>query len=432
MPTVAARYSPVYYLPVGIVLTMYPDATGIVAARLVAALLAALLFAAALVIAIRLGSRPLAVAVVLTATPMATNLAGAINPNGLEIAAGVLTCSAVFGLVLRRDAAPVAAQGAAPGVAPGAAPGAAGVRRLLWAAGVGSVLLLTLRQLGPVLLGLILGSGLLLAPPGRIGAIARRRDARLILGGCWAVGIGFTLCWLLISHGAMPMPPAGPLRPVTLGAGLAYFATHRVPFFLKQTVGQFSYGETNPARYVVVLWYLLFAVLVLPSLTAPRRVRAVVVGLPLACVAMLGALDAHYLPQYGWFTQGRYAMPAALGAVLVAALAAGARGRPAVGRRGVAAVLTGTAVLLHVIALAEVMTRFQVGFGARLDPFSGSWLPRVGPLAPLLCLFGGGLLAAGIAVFVAGREAETDCGGTGEPSGTPTAGVVLSARTSAS
>ncbi len=54
--------------------------------------------------------------------------------------------------------------------------------------------------------------------------------------------------------------------------------------------------------------------------------------------------------------------------------------------------LVAATVPLDVYALARVMTRFQVGINAGLQPFGGSWQPTSGPVLPLLACLVGGLL----------------------------------------
>src|SRR5262245_45449700 len=145
VPTGAAAYSPIYYLPVGVPMLLSPGYGGIIAGRLVSALLCALLLAAAVAIAVRLGNRLLIGGLVLVATPMAMDLAGSINPNGLEIAAGVLLWCALLALV--RPPAPDPPGAERPGTG-----------RLVLLAGAAAALLMTVRHLGPLLLGLVLVS----------------------------------------------------------------------------------------------------------------------------------------------------------------------------------------------------------------------------------------------------------------------------------
>ncbi len=188
LPTVAARYSPVYSLAVGAPLVVSPTPAGIVAARVISALPAAALLAGAMAAALRQGRRLLVVAVVLVATPLAVNLNGAVNPNGLETAAGVALC-------------------------------------------------------------------------------------------CALLGAGSAAWWLWYSHGVSPMPPRQ-LPRLTPAGQLRQLALHRGPFWLKQLVAQFSFGETDVTPVVVVGWYLLFAAVAVPApVLAGARARAAVMGL---------------------------------------------------------------------------------------------------------------------------------------------------------
>jgi hypothetical protein len=391
MPTVAGHYSPVYYAAVGIPLVLRPDRTGILLARLVSALLAALVLASAVWLALRSGRRLLVAAVVLTATPTALNLAGAINPNGLEIAAGILVGTALAALLNGRDD-----------------------RATLWLAGVGSLLLLTIRSLGPVLLAFLLGTALLLAGRDRIAALARRRDARWILGGSCVAGVAYAGGWLLYSGSAVPMTPYQLTR-LTMQETLTQIVTQRIPFCLKQMIAQFSYGETNVSPVVVVGWYLMIGLIVLAALrSAAGRARLAVIGLGVACIGMLAALDLHYLPKYGWFSQGRYAMPAAVGVLLFATVA----GRFEDRRGRVTLTVAALTVPLQVYTLAAVMTRFQVGFGAQLNPFGGFWQPAAGPVVPLAALLVGTiLLASTAAAATTSRAPHGDTPRTGSRTG---------------
>ncbi len=104
------------------------------------------------------------------------------------------------------------------------------------------------------------------------------------------------------------------------------------------------------------------AALVVPGLVlAARRARWVLPALALACLALLLVLEVHFLPRVGWFSHGRYAMPAAVGIVLGAAVVTrldewlAARGWLG---RYLALCAVGT-VPVHLYALAKVTRRFQ-------------------------------------------------------------------------
>ncbi|MFF5234530.1 DUF2142 domain-containing protein [Dactylosporangium sp. NPDC000521] len=388
-PSGAARYSPVYYLLVGAPLVIAPDRTGILLARLMSALAAAALLAGAAGAALRLGSRLLALGVVLTATPMAANLAGSVNPNGLEIAAGIAVCCGLLALLR----------------APDALLGDRAVRRLLVLVGVGSLVLLTVRQLGPALLTLIVTACVALARPGRIAQLWRRRETRWIVAGSWSLGLAGSLGWMAYSGVAGVAAVARDAQHLTPSELAQVLATRRIPFYLRQVVGQFDYGETKPPLVVIAAWCLLLGAVVVPSLIhGGRRLTLVAAALGAACLGLLLTLELHYLPIIGWFAQGRYAMPAATGVVLCAACAPRFERRLAARHRlrPYCTVLTFTAAALHVYLLAFVMTRFQSGPGARLDPFTGVWQPPVGVLPPLLAVLAGGTILAVLAAVATG------------------------------
>nr|WP_277349631.1 DUF2142 domain-containing protein [Planosporangium thailandense] len=383
-PSAAARYSPVYYLPVGLPLLVSPDRAGVVAARLVSALLGALLLAAALATAVRLGSRMLVAGVALVSTPLAMNLIGSVNPNGLEIAAGVLVFVTFSALL--------------DGVAS---------RRMLVLAGVAAALLLTVRQLGPVLFVVDVVACGLLAGRGRVAALWRSVPARWLLGGFVLAGLAVAGGWAVASGGNDQPPVPGH---AIHGDIVRQIVSTRIPFYVKQIVGQFGYGEIVMSPYLVLLWYLLCLAVVVPALVwAGWRLRLVAAGLLAFCAVLLVALDLRYAPRSGWFAQGRYAMPTLAGVVLLAALAwqrgglaggppdgppAGRWGRLARSRWPVVA-LVGFTAPVHLYALARAMTRFSAGLDASLNPFAGSWRPVAGPAVPLAAA------VVGLAVLVA-------------------------------
>jgi hypothetical protein len=388
----AARYSPVYYLPVGVPLALAPGMTGIVLARLVSVALSALLLACAVCAALRLGGRLFPVAIMLVSTPLVLNLSGSVNPNGWEIAAGVLVFSSLLALLR----------------APAHRLGDRAVRRLVASACVGSVLLLTLRELGPVLLALDVGACLLLARRGRLAALWRRRDVRFPLGACWLAGLVFTAGWMVYSGFAHISPNPRDAIHLPLSRELDLVATHRVPFYLRQVVGEFSYGETMVSPYLILAWYLLVAAVVVPCVRyAGRRHAAVLTALGALSLAMLVVLELHFMPRIGWFSQGRYALPALVGVVLGAASAGGFERRLAA--RGwlpwYPAALAAGATALHLYALCRVLTRFSSGINAPLNPFPGSWHPGLGPVPPLLALFAGSALLAAVVTLAPERNA---------------------------
>ncbi|GAA3385612.1 DUF2142 domain-containing protein [Cryptosporangium minutisporangium] len=385
----AGRYNPVYYAVVGVPLLISPDLSGVVAARLVSALGAAVMLGLAVYIAVR-RRRPLLVAgLIVVSTPMAMNLNGAINPNGWEIAAGVLLWTTLLTLFRAR-------------------PGELSerfTRSLVVLAGVTASLLLVLRALGPVLLILILLACLLLARRASVMALVRRHDVWWVLGVGAVVGI-YAIGWMLLSglsdsegaegNAAATIPYSDALRQLSLT---------RVTFWVNQLVGQFSYGETTLPSWTIVAWYLMVGALVGPALAVVKRRHALVLLAILATSFLaLVALELAYLRNIGWSQHGRYLMPFGVGLVLGAVSLR--RVERALGPTGVGRIVPAVAVvtgLLHVWALLLVQTRFQFGQGYGLNPLRGSWKPPLGSFAPLLAELVGVSLLALLALWIVRR-----------------------------
>ncbi len=398
IPSAAARYSPVYYLPVGLPLLASPDRTGVVLARLVSALLSALLLALAVVVAAVSRRRLLVAGVVLAVTPMATNLSGSVNPNGLEISAGVLLFVALTAALEKPR------------------------RGLLLVAGIAAALLLTLRPpLGPILLVADVAAVAALAGRTRIAASVRDQDVRRILGASVLAGVAFTLVWTLVSGGPGTAPV--PARAIHGDIG-KQIATNRLPFYVHQIVGQFGYGETTISRYAIDFWYLLVAAVVIPALIwGGWRLRLVLAGIVACCFALLVALDYHFAPQSGWFAHGRYAMPTGVGLVLLAAMFTGGPSRwtSISASRWFAIGLVAATVPVQLYALARVLTRYESGIEAPLNPFRGSWHPAGGAALPLLVLAMGLLLVVIVTNSDASARPVTVSGGPDNGSVMPVA-----------
>ncbi|MBN1173603.1 MAG: DUF2142 domain-containing protein [Micromonosporaceae bacterium] len=395
-PSQAARYSPVYYLLVGVPLRFSPDQTGVLVARLLSAVLSAALLGTAAAIAAQIGNRLLIAALVLAGTPTVMNLAGAINPNGLEITAGTLLFVALLALGRGHEV------GRAPATVLPATAGAPATVLSATAAGIAAVLVLTVRQQsGLVLFAGIVGMCLLVARRSRLVALAG--DPRLSLGLGFAVlsGAGFAGWWLAVSNvtDVDPMPgrglPYGPLEVLTRLPGT------RLGFYVEQVVGVFSYGETGVSKAMILAWYALVALLVVPALRfGEARLRLAVGGILAACLIMLVEREVHFVPTHGWYSHSRYVMALGVGVLLIAACSEGLdqwlRSRGWLGP--FVWLLAAATVPFDLYALVRVMTRFQVGIAFSFDPLGGSWHPAWGSLTALLVALLG---ATGVALMAA-------------------------------
>jgi hypothetical protein len=373
IPTTAGRYSPVYYFLVGLPLKISPDMTGLIWARMLSALIGALILAFATAIASQMGHRLLLPAIVLVGTPLAMNLNGSINPNGIEISSAVLLFVSLL----------AALQGP--------------TRAMIVTAGVSLLILVTSLHLGIVMGGLAVLACALVAGWQKTKAFVRNRDALLWFGGLGLLSVVFALGWLRFSAVTDITPPPDTAGTLDTSGFVKELVTTRAEFWARQVVAQFGYGETTVSIGVIALWYLLVALLVVPALWyATNRVRLAIVGMFLACVAMLVALEVHFYSIVGWYAHSRYVMPLGAGILLVAAtvrpLEHTLRDRRRLDRFVLLPVLV--TIPIDVYVLARVMTRYQRGIDAGLNPFGGSWQPSVGSVAPLAgCLVGGLLLA---------------------------------------
>jgi predicted membrane protein DUF2142 len=418
----AARYDPLYYALVGWPLRLLPDGAGVLGARLVSAFASALLLAAALALAWRYRrSRLLPAAVLLVATPTELDLAGTVNPNGLEISAAIAFWTALIVLTRTarlappRTAAPTATTGPSSGQAPAGGVGRAGRGRrrsgvplgpVLVVAAAGGGVLLVLRPMGPLFVLVAVGACVVVARPGRAAELARRPAVRGVAAGLSLVAAG-AVAWTVSSgllHSGDGQYQAGVVangasrgEPVTAGWVLANVVPAHAGDWTRQVVGRF-YGGYTPPDWVLAVWFgLLLVLLVAGMLRGGPRVAATVGGTLLLAAALAVVLEVRYYPALGDSQQGRYYLPVLAGAVLLA-------GSAPVLRPGAAGRLTllvaAVAGPVHLVCLAGMMTIWQQGAspGFPLDPLGGAWQPGGGPLLPLAVTAAGGLLLATIAV----------------------------------
>jgi len=371
--TDAARYNPVYSVVTSWSLAFWPDWRGILISRLLTGAAIAALLACALVAGARwTRHRALVAGLVVAATPMLAHLGGAINPSGVEIAAAISLFVALIWLVHeQRD-----------GVHGGA----------VTLAGVSAATLVLPRFTGVMWLVIILGAVLLPSSRSRLAELARSRRVRVwsaVVLACCLAGLGWTVV-------------AGAAEPYRGDFGLTRATILRVaivddvwPNVANQMVGVMGWAETLMPRLVYPVWFAAFGLLVLGALVLGDRVdRWRLVALFVATFAPLLVLEMLIVNQIGWFTQGRYFLPGAVGLPLLAAHILARHAATADPLRGITRVLAVLLLPIQLVCLAYTMCRWQSGLRS-LNPFEGSWSPPLGSLLPLLCG------AAGIAVLFA-------------------------------
>ncbi len=371
--TGAGRYNPLYYAAVGEPLVRWPDWTGVILARLISAALCAAFLASAWLSCAQWRQSPLMTgALFLAVTPAAFQLTGGVNPNAVEIAAGVCLAAAAIPLLLDEDSP--------------------NVRSLLRRASIAAIAIAQFRVMGPAfVVGWI---ALLLVPPVR----ARLRQLRpqastwiwsaAVLVSC-VIGAAWTVAFKVTQIGIYARPD------YTASQALRH-AFAPLPRLVGQAIDGFSYYDTRPPEVILLAWLLPLVVLAMAALawgtwTDRWRLGVLIVGV--LAIPVVSDLTAPNLP-----FQGRYVLPVAVGIPLLSAFT--------LGRTDVLPVAwqaTGSRIVIlfllpfQLLSLVWVMDRWQSGIGAghSLNPLRGTWHPVTGSTAPLLTM-AAGLIMLGI------------------------------------
>lgn len=381
-PTGAGRYHPAYYAVVGWPLKWWPGWTGLLLARMVSGLLAAAFLAGAFTALAR--HRGMLAGLLVAVTPMATYMASAVNPNGVEIAAGVAFFAAIIPLFLGppdRISTP-----------------------LLVLAGLSGLALAVLRSSG--LLWVVVGAAAVLIPwqSANVRRLLGRRDVWI-----WLVVVGLagitSVVWIVAMH-ATDLGDYTGARDLTTSQAVAIEAENWRRY-LDEMVGVTGWLDTRMSTVFYTVWQLLAGgVLLLAVLFASRLDRLRIAILLFGGVAVPALLEVRYANETGFITQGRYLLPILAGLLLFAGFVLDERGLPVAQARSAVRIVAGVLLPIHLVCLLYTLARWQRGlppvgeFGiTSLDPLRGDWHPIVGPVVPLV-VETAGLLVVGVLVWV--------------------------------
>ena len=387
--TGAGRYNPVYYAAVGEPLVLWPNWTGILLARLISAALCAAFLASAWLSCLEWRrSRLLIAGLLVAATPAFFELTGAVNPNSLEIAAGISLAAAAIPLLLDGDS-----------------PHA---RRWLRRAAVAAMGIGQFRAIGPELIAALLA--VLLFPPSwaRLRQLWGRRSARWWLAGVVA-SCALGELWTITSK----VSEIGNFAHGNYTTGFILRTelqpSGRLLRVVEETIDGFSYYDTKPPSLILVIWGVAIGLLLVAAFAwgtwAERwRLAALITG----TLAIPVLFEVSAASRFGFSFQGRYILPLAVGIPLLAAFITGRSGRLTAIRQA-RIIRTMIVVLLPVqlLSLGYVMDRWQsgVGPGHSLNPLLGSWHPVTGSVLPLV-LMTAGLIGFGLLSWRAASPAE--------------------------
>jgi hypothetical protein len=372
LPTSAGRHPPAYYFVAGLPSLVSTDALGVYLMRVVSVLITAAFVASAVSSLERL-RRPRvgALGILLAATPMMFFVGGVINPSAAEIPAAL--CLWAAGTVLAIEAP--------RRVDP----------RLVRRVGVAAIVLVLARQLAPLWLVLIALALLAVGGRGAVRALWLTRSARR-----WAAGIvAATILqgvWILAVRPLDPsLGDSESVKGLTTGSAL------RISFGeslnrLREMVGWFGWLDAPSPGLTYALWAVALGALIALAMVLGRRRMVFVAGAvalaTLTAPIFFETLQAHRI---GFFWQGRYSMPLAVGVPVLLALSAAMDGNdgddpahalaPRAVPLRVAWLLRGTAIAVVVAQLAafwQALRRNTVGYSGPLDfVIDPTWKPPV-------------------------------------------------------
>ncbi|SCG38819.1 Uncharacterized membrane protein [Micromonospora inositola] len=373
--TPAGRYNPLFYLAVGWPLVISPDMAGVIVARLVNAALVAGLFGWATLVAVSLRRRGATAGLIVALTPMTAHLAGAVNPNAIEIAAGVGLVTALIAILFEPDTA-------------------GSVRSAWWLAGTSGAVMLNVRAAGPIWFAIIVA--IMLVPLGRRRYVALARSNRTWwLVDTWAVTGLAGGAWTLWKR-SYEIVPSPPTRTLSMEDALKIEVVRRFPKFADQMIGVMGWLDTPLPIAVYLAWWLTTGTLAMLALAVGRPAdRWRVLGLAGLGLAVPVLIEVVNVNQYGFISQGRYFLPMLVGVPILAGYLLGERVpfdlTPRLTKLFVVILLPA-----QVSSLCYTMIRYQRGmFVSRppsLNPVGGAWQPAIGSVLPIAIAVGAAVL----------------------------------------
>jgi hypothetical protein len=357
------RYPPLYYFIVGLPSLVLSTPGVVYWMRLFSLTASAIFLSLALAAAWRWSrSRLLIAAVAVAITPMAIYIASSVNPNGMEISVAICLWVTLLLLVEHAEAPP---------------------RPLIAAAGVSAIVFPHMRALSPVwevviavtIAGLAWGNGL--------GSLLHRREIRRwIVASC--VSVGIAIAWV-VAAGSLHQLPNTPVPAGTTTGHLLALVAGQTGGYLQQFIGVFGALDTASPLVTYLAWIgTTFVVLVLGFAVANLRVAFWLVVTIASSLVIPAILELHEARTNGLIGQGRYYLPMAVGAVLVAGVSAGRVLSDAPVTRRVGPIMIGMVAVGHASAFAWTLHRYIVGSRGPLNPLArvpSGWAPPVNPLA---------------------------------------------------
>lgn len=356
--TTAGRYPPAYYIAVGWATLVWDGAQAVFVMRFLTAGICAALIASAVVSAMSSRSRWPLVGVLTAVTPMAVFFFGAVNPQGPEIAAGVLLWSSGATWLLRRRSNPTAAGGARLLV------------RVLLAASVLAVIRpLSIVWLAAAVVILLIGNS-------RMAQVRQLLSLRWFIAGSAVVALllAFTAVWILARDALAQW-----VRPSDLDlTAAALFSTAKLDDEVREMVGVFGWLDTAAPGAVFFIWLAVVGLLVLPALAtgSGRQVFALLaILLGSVVVPVVSELTSYRESSFAW--QGRYQLAFTAGVVVLAGAYLGVSRRADMGERLFRTVV-GALAAAQLLAFVGNLNRYVRGLDGFWFVTPAEWSPPGG------------------------------------------------------
>lgn len=303
----AGRYHPAFYALVGTPALPFDGTAALYVMRTMTCLFSAGLLVMALAATRRWArTRWPFLAIATATTPVAVYSTTVVAPNGVEIMAGAALWTALIGLRVS-DAA-------------------ARDRVLIATAAISSVVLVTVRSLGP-LWCLMIGLTVLLATPHRLKVLkAMARSRPLVIGmGTTVVATLASLGWILSMRSLVV--GADGVGGVSLATGLLR-ALESIPLWVFQSIAAFPIRNEQAPTLVYATALVLGGGLLGSALVRARRhERRAMFFVAVAGLSLPVVITAMTIGDYGIAWQGRYGLPFTVGLFLLAGYALDKRGK---------------------------------------------------------------------------------------------------------
>jgi hypothetical protein len=301
--TSAINYNPLYYVVVGWPALLPDGEHTVYLMRIVNALVASALVAAAAAIVSTLPVRRwVGLALLLVLTPTLVNLMGSVNPQSFEVGGAILLWVSLLALLRFPD----------PRYQTG---------RLV-AVVAATIPLANARSLGPMMVVIILGLCILSAPWRRTADLVRDRRS------WWALGASIAACaasvlWTL-TQDALPEGASQGNQLIDIVKGTLGYTSA----YVQQMFVALGWLDVPAPLWVIFSFVACLGAVAIVAWAAGRTRDRLVIAAAAAIVFAL-PLASHILQadKIGFFWQGRYAFPIAFGVVLLAGFALGDRER---------------------------------------------------------------------------------------------------------